>query len=215
MRGRASVEVAKKALEERGYTVVEEEVKLTINNLQVGEVDIIAKGKEGEQYAVEVKAGSASPSEVKQAYVNALILGAKPMIVARHVPESSRSLADTLGVEVIELRDLFVIDEDELYLIVKTAVEDALLELLSGFCSVKSDHELRILEAIAESESLEKASEQLRLSKEEIEKMLGKLRAAGLLPSLSGYRRLKKYSKVVTSISKYIKKREINNEIIT
>lgn len=215
MRGRASVEVAKKALEERGYTVVEEEVKLTINNLQVGEVDIIAKGKEGEQYAVEVKAGSASPSEVKQAYVNALILGAKPMIVARHVPESSRSLADTLGVEVIELRDLLVIDDDELYLIVKTAVEDALLELLSGFCSVKGDHELRILEAIAESESLEKASEQLGLSKEEIEKMLGKLRAAGLLPSLSGYRRLKKYSKVVTSISKYIKKREINNEIIT
>lgn len=47
VRGRASVEVAKKALEERGYTVVEEEVKLTINNLQVGEVDIIAKGKEG------------------------------------------------------------------------------------------------------------------------------------------------------------------------
>lgn len=200
MRGRASVEIAKRVLEKRGYTVIDENARIRLNGLEVGEVDLLARGPSGELLAVEVKAGGIGVSELKQLYVNALILNAKPVAVARSASDEARALASRLGIELVELSDLLTVDEEELYNVVKSAVEDALFELLTALPAVSDDRIARLLEAVAQGENLEQAARIMGLETGELEKSLGELRRSGLLPPLAGYGRLRAYAKALLAL---------------
>ncbi len=200
MRGRASVEIAKRVLEKRGYTVIDENASIRLNGLEVGEVDLLARGPSGELLAVEVKAGGIGVSELKQLYVNALILNAKPVAVARSASDEARALASRLGIELVELSDLLTVDEEELYNVVKSAVEDALFELLTALPAVSDDRIARLLEAVAQGENLEQAARIMGLETGELEKSLGELRRSGLLPPLAGYGRLRAYAKALLAL---------------
>lgn len=200
MRGRASVEIAKRVLEKRGYTVIDENASIRLNGLEVGEVDLLARGPSGELLAVEVKAGGIGVSELKQLYVNALILNAKPVAVARSASDEARALASRLGIELAELSDLLTVDEEELYNVVKSAVEDALFELLTALPAVSDDRIARLLEAVAQGETLEQAARIMGLETGELEKSLGELRRSGLLPPLAGYGRLRAYAKALLAL---------------
>lgn len=200
MRGRASVEIAKRVLEKRGYTVIDENASIRLNGLEVGEVDLLARGPSGELLAVEVKAGGIGVSELKQLYVNALILNAKPVAVARSASDEARALASRLGIELVELSDLLTVDEEELYNVVKSAVEDALFELLTALPAVSDDRIARLLEAVAQGETLEQAARIMGLETGELEKSLGELRRSGLLPPLAGYGRLRAYAKALLAL---------------
>lgn len=200
MRGRASVEIAKRVLEKRGYTVIDENARIRLNGLEVGEVDLLARGPSGELLAVEVKAGGIGVSELKQLYVNALILNAKPVAVARSASDEARALASRLGIELVELSDLLTVDEEELYNVVKSAVEDALFELLTALPAVSDDRIARLLEAVAQGENLEQAARIMGLETGELEKSLGELRRSCLLPPLAGYGRLRAYAKALLAL---------------
>jgi predicted RecB family endonuclease len=200
VRGRASVEIAKRVLEKRGYTVIDENARIRLNGLEVGEIDLLARGPSGELLAVEVKAGGIGVSELKQLYVNALILNAKPVAVARSASDEARALASRLGIELVELSDLLTVDEEELYNVVKSAVEDALFELLTALPAVSDDRIARLLEAVAQGETLEQAARIVGLETGELEKSLGELRRSGLLPPLAGYGRLRAYAKALLAL---------------
>ena len=62
-RWRSSERIAARLLEQLGYHVIDSHRKIMINNTEVGEIDFVAQGPDGETYAVEVKAGK--PIEVK------------------------------------------------------------------------------------------------------------------------------------------------------
>lgn len=200
MRGRASVEIAKRILEKRGYAVVEEGVRVRLSGLEVGEVDLLARSPSGELLAVEVKAGAVGVSELKQLYVNALLLNAKPVAVSRSASEEAKALASRLGIELVELSDLLAVDEEELYAVVKSAVEDALFEFLASLSSLGDERTARLLEAVARSENLEQAARIMGVETGELEKSLGELRRSGLLPPLAGYKRLKAYAKALVGL---------------
>ncbi len=206
MRGRASVEVAKRVLASRGLEVVGEGVRVEVGGVEVGEVDVLARGPGGELYAVEVKAGQASASDVKVLYVNALVLGARPVLVARACSEEAAALARRLGVEVHLLSDLLAVDAEELYETVRAAVGDAILELLSCLRALRSGEAARVLEAIASHGSLQEAAGALGLRAEELERRIGELRAAGLIPPLHGYRRLRLYAEAVLALRELLRR---------
>ncbi len=62
-----------------GLKVISRRVKVTVNGgVEVGEVDIVAEDGSGSKYAIEVKSGKVDVSAIRQAYVNAKVLNAKP-----------------------------------------------------------------------------------------------------------------------------------------
>ncbi|MEM2617395.1 MAG: YraN family protein [Thermofilaceae archaeon] len=204
MRGRASVEIAKRALESRGLNVMEESVRIRVEGFDVGEVDLLARGPHGELYAVEVKAGQASPSDVKLLYANSVLLNAKPLLVARALSKEAEALAAKLGVELLELCDLLVVDQEELYNTVKGAVEDAVLNLLAGLKALGREEAMQVLEAIAKGGSLSEAARELGVGEEELVRRLGELRKEGLVPPLAGLKQMKLYAQTVCSLKDLI-----------
>ncbi|MEM2795304.1 MAG: hypothetical protein QXY49_05575, partial [Thermofilaceae archaeon] len=163
MRGKASVEIAKRVLEGMGYRVLQESVPIIIEESQVGEVDLLAEGTAG-LHAVEIKAGKVSVSDVRQAKINAELLGVTPLIIARGFSDkSAEALANKLNVGVILLSDLYAVDEEELFYIVKAAVEEAIIELISTLSVFEDPNALKIFGAIAASENLEDAAKLLQI----------------------------------------------------
>lgn len=189
---RASEAIASSLLEEMGYRVRGRRVKVEVSGVEVGEVDIIAE-KDGVIYAVEVKAGALDVSGVRQAYVNAKLLGARPLVVARGFSdESAKALAERLGVEVIVLPDSLPITPEEVHEAVRQAVLEAMEELVSRLfdCPSLSPEEAEVLEAVAASDSILDAAERLGVTVDELAARLGSLRKRGILAHGS-YKRLR------------------------
>ncbi|MCE4603534.1 MAG: restriction endonuclease [Aeropyrum sp.] len=181
---RNSEEIAARILEKAGFSVVDFHVPVIEEGIEVGEIDIVAK-KDGEEYAIEVKAGMADINAVRQAYVNAVIAGLKPMIIARGADEAARKLAEKLGVSLIVLPDVVVSSTDDIKEIVEEAVEQALTDLLEPLlrCREIGDEDRKVLEALAMSQGgFRNAAEYLGLSVEEFAKRVERLRKSGLLP---------------------------------
>ncbi|ADN50224.1 restriction endonuclease [Vulcanisaeta distributa] len=115
-----------------GLKVISRRVKVTVNGVEVGEVDIVAEDSSGNKYAIEVKSGKVDVSAIRQAYVNAKVLNAKPLIVARGFSnDSSRALADELGVSVINLEEAVVLTIDELRTVIENVLYEAVGDLIN------------------------------------------------------------------------------------
>ncbi len=90
--------------------------KIYREGVEIGEVDILALDGKGETYAIEVKAGKVDISGIRQTYVNAKLVGARPLVIARgYADEGARELARELGVEVVLLPDYIFLSIDDLY----------------------------------------------------------------------------------------------------
>lgn len=206
MRGKASVEIAKRVLEGMGYRVLQENVPIVVGESQVGEVDLLVENATG-LHAVEVKAGKVSVSDIRQAKINAELLGATPLIIARGFSDkSAEALANKLNVGAVLLSDLYAVDEEELFYVVKAAVEEAVIELVSTLSVLEDPSALRILEAIAASEDLENAAKLLQIEPKKLELTIGDMRKKGLLPPVIGYKRLRAYCQAILTILKLLKK---------
>ncbi|WP_243678977.1 restriction endonuclease [Vulcanisaeta distributa] len=117
-----------------GLRVLGRRVKVTVNGgVEVGEVDIVAEDSSGNKYAIEVKSGKVDVSAIRQAYVNAKVLNAKPLIVARGFSnDSSKALADELGgVSVINLEEAVVLTIDELRTVIENVIYEAVGDLIN------------------------------------------------------------------------------------
>ena len=189
---RSSESIAAALLEESGFRVVAYNKPVKIGGVDVSEIDIIAE-KDGELYAVEVKAGIADVNAVRQAYINALITGMKPLIVARGIDEKARALASQIGVEYIVVPDELLVTIDDLKIAVEDAVYTAILNVLSTlyWCGKLSRSDVRVVEALAEAQDLLEASEKLGMDVKELSKVVAELRRRGVLPKAHGYKALK------------------------
>jgi len=182
----ASEKIALGVLEELGYRVVETGRKIVINNVEVGEVDVVAEDPSGELYAVEVKAGRIDVSGIRQAYVNSLLVGAKPMVVCKgYADDAARELAEKLGVKVIQLSDVFLVESEEIYTIVREVIEETLtdyLELFYGLSAHIKSEQYEVLYAIHSSSTIDEAANKLGLDVSEFAKKIDELKRAGVIP---------------------------------
>ena len=155
-RGRASERIAEGILENLGYKVIETHRKVIVNGVETSEVDLIVEDSKGERYAVEVKSGRLDVTGVRQAYVNGKVLGLKPMVVCKGFSDdAAKALASELDVKVIELKDMFIVDPEEIEEIVRVVIEDIASELLTCMARGKvilDDEEVEFLRKIVECE---------------------------------------------------------------
>ena len=189
----ASERIAARLLEERGFQVLEFHKRIRIEGVDVGEVDIVARGPDGELYAVEVKAGKVNVQGVRQAYANAKLLNAKPLIVCKGFSdEAAEKTAKALGVEVVTLEDIFLVDPEELEDIIYQSVMDAIAEtvklLLSPDVRIKPEH-IPILKALTEEPSIDDAARRVGVNVRDVISVVEYLRRIAPL-SRRGYRML-------------------------
>ena len=190
-RGKASEDIAFRFLEERGYRVVETRKRVVVDGVDVGEVDAIAVDSEGVRWAVEVKAGALDVNDVRQAYVNAMLVGAKPLIVCRgYANEAARKVAEKLGVKVIVLSDWFLVDSVELALVVESVFERVLERFLEQIVSAGGrveEEDVKLLQVLAESSSIVDAAKKLGARVEDVARLIANLREKGVLGNWRGW----------------------------
>jgi len=196
-REKASVKTAMKLLENKGYTIEETGVRVERNGREIGEIDILARDKEGNCIAVEVKSGYADISAVRQAYVNAKITGCKPLIVARsYANKDVFELAEELGVELQFLDDMFTVDPIELKVFIDESIDNLLTSIIAledclTQLNPESEFYLRLL-----------AGEQGKGTYKYVEKLVEKQ------PCLEKYMKDKRSSSI---ISRYILRKMLRN----
>lgn len=181
---RSSLSAAKAILRSMGFEIEAELVPVRVGGYDVSDVDLLAS-KSGEIYAVEVKSGKLDVGGVRQAYVNALLLKSRPLIICRGFSDSaSRALAEELGVEVIELEDLMISDPEELRRIVREEVRIAMMEVLPMilYPSELDENEIKILRKIAETNDFLEAASSLGMTPDQLGGLLREMRMKGKLP---------------------------------
>ena len=147
----------------------------------------LALNPKGERYCVEVKAGSASVSDIRQVFADSEILGLKPLLVCKgFADEAAEAVAKELKVELVRLSEYYILLEpEELEVVVRTAVQDVLDSY--GFYPLPAwraveEEDLELMEKIAEAEDFTEAAKSLHLSTEELGQTIGRLRQKGVFP---------------------------------
>lgn len=208
----SSERIAHEILENLGYRVIETRKKIVINGVEVGEIDVVATDSSGNIYAVEIKAGRTDVTGVRQAYVNALLLNAKPLVISKgFADDAAKELAEKLGVQTVQLSDIFLVESEELNMIVKDAVEETLadyFELFYGFSpNIKPEH-IELFNAICTTSSLAEAAEKLGIDIQSLTKKLDELKRAGVIP-----RWARRYNSIKRVAQILIQKQNILNMI--
>ena len=187
VKGRSSERIARGILERLGYKILETNKKILVDDAEAFEVDILTLNPKGERCCVEVKAGSASVSDIRQVFADSQILKLKPLLVCKgFADEAAEVVARELDVEVIRLSEHYILLEpEELEVIVRTAVQSVLDSY--GFYPLPAwreigEEDLELMEKIARADNFTEAAESLDLSVEELGQKIGKLREKGVFP---------------------------------
>ncbi|MGQ9479441.1 MAG: YraN family protein [Thermoproteota archaeon] len=169
LRGISSEDVAISILEELGYVVLERRKQIASGEVKVGEIDIVAKDPEDNVFAVEVKSGKASVTDVRQIFSNSKLLNAKPLLMCKGFSDASAiSLTSELGVRYILLPEycLFTLED------FKQVAEEIAYSVLNTYFSISADgipkEAEEIVEAIASSGSFSETAARLSISEEEL-----------------------------------------------
>ncbi|RLG75707.1 MAG: recombinase RecB [Thermoprotei archaeon] len=200
-RWRSSERIALRVLENLGYKIIDIHRKVVVKGIEVAEVDAIAEDNDGVKYAVEVKAGRLDVSGVRQAYTNAKLLSMKPLVVCKgFVDDAAKVAAEELNVKVIELSDQFLVDAEELEVIVRESVENVLDEylesILTPFPEI-SKEEIKTLKAIAENPTITEAAKALNIDLLDLLNKINKLKRKGILPKTRSYGEIRRRSKIL------------------
>ncbi|MEM1661764.1 MAG: recombinase RecB [Desulfurococcaceae archaeon] len=198
---RSSEEIAVKVLEKNGFRIIDRGAKIVINGIEVGEVDAIAEDPSGVRYAVEIKAGTIDINGIRQAYVNSQLLGYKPLIVAKgFADESAEILASNLGVKTLLLSDQFIIDAEELEVIVETAfwrIIENVLDMMFIERALEAEDE-ETLNAMVKSGTIKELAESLNCSIEEAVDKIRKLQDKNVLGrNTKNYQELRLQAKLI------------------
>lgn len=179
---RSSEALASRILEEMGYTILDYHVPVVVDGVEISDIDIVAE-KDGERYAVEVKAGAIDISGLRQAYVNAILTNMKPLVIARgYSGDEAEVLARRLNVDVIVIPDAVMASSDDLREIIREAVADAVTDILGRLvdCPTLPEEEWSLVEAIASS-GVAGAAERLGLPIDVVARAVASLRKRGVL----------------------------------
>ncbi len=197
---KSSLKVAKGVLRSKGYEIIAENSPINISGFKVSDVDLLAK-KDGVLYAVEVKSGRIDVGGLRQAYVNALLLNAKPLVICRGFSDQSAEvLARELSIEVMELEDLFISDPRELRILIREEMRSTLMEILPSILKppILDEEDRSVIRAIARSESFLDAAESLKLDPDELGRKLGEMKREGKIPRWVGdYSQIREWSSML------------------
>ena len=214
VRGRSSERIARGVLERLGYRILETNKKITVDEAEAFEVDILAVNPQGEKCCVEVKAGSASVSDIRQVFADSKILELKPLLVCKgFADEAAEAVAKELDVELVRLSEYYILLEpEELEVIVRTAVQHVLDSYgfypLPAWRAIEED-DLELMEKTSEAKDFTEAAKALNLSPEELGQRIGKLRQKGIFPQRGqDFAALKKHSQQI--IYRYALFRRLN-----
>jgi len=208
--GVRSEEIASSILESLGYTIVERKKQVIVDGSKVTEIDIIARSPENEIVSVEVKSGKASVTDVRQAFSNAKLINAKPLLICKGFSDQSALLlAKELNVSYIFLPEYYLFTLEDF----KEIAEEVLLELINFYLSTQidislSEDELNVISSIASSNSFKEAAEKLGIREEELGQIISTMSI--FKKKKRSYNFLKFQSLVVLN---RIKEREKLNEI--
>ncbi len=206
-RWRSSEDIALEYLEELGYKVLERNHKVKIDGVEVGEVDAIVEDSNGEKYAVEVKAGNIDVHGIRQIYVNAEILGYKPLVVAKgYADESAEKLAEELGVKVYTLSDRFIVDAEELETIVYASIRKTLQEILDTitYAPIPTPEERDFLEKIVESKTIKELAEKTNNTIGEVAKKIKRLQNKGIIGKKTrNYQEIRLHAQIILLREKF------------
>lgn len=191
-RGLWSEMLAELVLELKGYEVKQRRYTVQREGVKLAEIDLIAE-KDGKTYAVEIKSGRISVTDVRQAFSNARLTGMRPLIVARgFADDSARRYAEELGVEALLYPDYLVfIGPEELQALLEKAMSKFFLEILSGNPKDLDDEDWETVNAIAESKNLAEAARKLGVTERELGRKIGELRSRGTLTVKGDYDKLR------------------------
>ncbi|MDI9619335.1 MAG: recombinase RecB [Candidatus Nezhaarchaeota archaeon] len=196
-RGLSSERIAMGILERLNFKVVDTRKKIVKDEVEVGEVDIVALSPEGELYAVEVKAGRANVSDIRQAYTGALLLGMRPLIVCKGLADAAaEAVAKELDVKVLSIPEYHILFEvEDLESAVRAAVQDV-LDDLTLFAPLPKGEKLKkkdlsLLRAVASSSSMDEAASRLKVDVRGLWHQVNELRSKGILRGGYSYEKLR------------------------
>ena len=203
VKGRSSERIAIGILERLDYEILETNRIVSVDESEAFEVDIIALSPEGEKFCVEVKAGQASVSDIRQVFADSEVLGLKPMLVCKgFANEAAEAIAKKLDVKMIPFSQFYVLLEpEELEVVVRSAVQDVLNEY--GFFPLPlweaiKEEDWSLIENITTAESFKEAAQYLDLSVEDLGRRIGDLRKRGIFPGKGqSFMDLKRHSQLL------------------
>ena len=199
-RWRSSERIALEFLESLGYKVIETRKKVKVNGIEIGEVDAIVVDEQGNKYAVEIKAGRIDVSGLRQAYVNAELLGLKPLVVAKgFADESAAALAERLGIKVIQLSDYFLVEAEELENIVREAISSIIVDTINLLALSKplTPEDKEFLEKLVSSITISDLASKTNLTINDVAKKIKFLQNKGIIPkSAKSFNMIRYYASI-------------------
>ncbi len=201
-RWKSSERIAFKLLEQLGFKILKIHHRISIKGIDVAEVDAIAVDDSGEKYAIEVKAGKLDVSGIRQAYTNAKLLDMKPLIICKgFADDAAKMTAEELGVKVITLSDYYIIEPEELEVIVKEVVDDVINNVISTLLAPQlriKPEDQTILSAISEANSFSEAAKSLSISLNELIEKIVDMKKRGLIPhKLRGFSEIQRHARLL------------------
>ncbi|MBO3763461.1 MAG: YraN family protein, partial [Candidatus Brockarchaeota archaeon] len=133
-KGLSTEDIAISILESLGYSVLERRKQVVVNNVNVAEIDIVARDQEGNLLAIEVKSGKASVTDIRQVFSNSKLINAKPLLICKGFSDSSAiSLASELGISYLLLPEYYLFTFEDF----KEIAKEIIYEVLSIYLSLE------------------------------------------------------------------------------
>ncbi|MFO8133820.1 MAG: YraN family protein [Thermoplasmatota archaeon] len=178
--------MARRMLDSMGFSILEANHEVRSEGETIAEIDILAE-KDGVRYAVEVKAGRANLSSVRQAYANAQLAGMRPMLICKKAGEAVHESAAQLDVSVVEFSEYhLLLEPEELESIVKTCMEEVMEQY--GFLPYNvsiDERDRQVLHAVATADDFSDAAAHLEMNDDRLGQELARLSHRGVLPQRS------------------------------
>ncbi len=182
-KGKSSEEIAERLLRTLGYEILQTRKEISLEGTGVAEIDIVARDPKGIVYAVEVKSGKASVSDVRQVYANSKLIDLKPMIICKGFSDKSAELAiKELDVKSILLPEYYLTNLEDIREIVDELIADIILGLERADIRKLDEEEMRALVALSETSSFAMAMDKSGMNRRELGKALASMKKKGIFP---------------------------------
>ncbi len=201
LKGFSTEEIAERILSEQEFEILERRKILIKDTVPIAEIDILAK-KNNELYAIEVKSGKISVTDIRQTYTNAMLINAKPLIVGKGFSDKASELtAKLLNVEVLTLDEYFsFISLEEL----TASIDSTFINILSNLFSFDLSHikpeDIKIIYALATSNSFSDAAKTLSIDKKDLGKIISGLKKRKIITYTHSFNTIRLQANIIYNL---------------
>lgn len=202
LRGYSIEEIAENLLIMKGFEIKERRKDIVVGGVPIAEIDILAE-KEGELYAIEVKAGRVSLTDIRQVYANAVLINAKPLIIGRgYSDKASEEAAKALNIDVIILDDyLSFTSLEELEASIDQVIVKNLLELFSFNIKNITSIDLKTIDVLANSKTFSEAADRLSVDKRTLGNIIKDMRERGILTFTRSFNTIRLQANIISKLA--------------